>query len=328
MNYSFLYKKKFEDTTPLNISSKLNYDLLISAYNESERVNHIFNHVNAAEKHWLIFPEYQFEEIEIVHLAGTRFDFSSNRTADEDEIIMDYFEKNEDLILNGNIAIDITGMLRPYIVFLIRLLKERKAKKVDFIYSEPKNYKKKEATSFSLDYLNIREIKGCGGSHNPETNNDLLIMGSGYDFYRVTRVANEKKEAKKVQIIGFPSLQADMFQQNILNSYRAEEEASSGKFDLESDDFILAPANDPFITAQKISDFVRRTESKQELTNLYICPLSTKAQTLGMALFYAFECLEKPTSVIFPFCEKYSRQTSQGISRIWVYSVDFALAEV
>jgi hypothetical protein len=323
MNYSFLYKKKIEDITPVNISSLLKYDLLISAYNESHRVKHTFENVDANEKHWLIFPEYEFEEIEIVGLNGRCFNFSNLNHQDEDEIILNYFEQNEQLISNSKVAIDITGMLRPYIVFLVRLLKEKKINKVDFIYSEPQNYKNKEETEFSLDYSDIREIKGCLGSPNPETTNDYLILGAGYDYQGITNIAKEKKEAKKIQVLGFPSLQADMFQQNILKSYKAEEDASSGEFDLDSKNFILAPANDPFITAQLISDFVKAVENKKHITNLYICPLATKAQTLGMALFYSIECLDKACSVIFPFSKKYSRETSKGISRVWVYTVEF-----
>jgi len=323
MNYSFLYKKKIEDVSSQNIEANLVYDLLISAYNESHRVKHTFRNVNANEKHWLIFPEYNYEEIEIVGLEGEIFNFSDSNNADEDEIILDYFEQNELLISNGRIAIDITGMLRPYIVYLVRLLKEKNINKIDFIYSEPKSYKKKEETEFSFDYISIREIKGCLGSPNPETNNDYLILGAGYDYHRITRIAKEKKEARKIQVLGFPSLQADMFQQNILKSYKAEEDASTGEFDLDSKNFILAPANDPFITAQLISDFVKEVEARSPITNLYICPLATKAQTLGMALYYTIECLDKPSSIIFPFCKKYSRETSDGISRIWVYTVEF-----
>lgn len=322
MNYSFFYKYKYEDVSSDSISNNLKYDLLISAYNESERVKHVFESIDSKEKHWLIFPEYDYENIEITELKEKVFNYSE-RTDDEDDIILDYFNENEKLFQNSKICIDITGMLRPYIIFMVRLFKEKGLKKIDFIYSEPQNYKKKEETEFSLTHLNVREIKGCLGSHNPETFNDVLILGSGYDYHRIKIIAKEKKETRKIQVLGFPSLQADMFQQNILKSYKAEDDASSGEFDLDSNDVILAPANDPFRTAQAISDFVKKEEAKKQITNLYICPLSTKAQALGMALYYTFECISKPSSIIFPFCKKYSRKTSLGISKLWVYTVEF-----
>lgn len=323
MNYSFLYKNKFEDFNENFVAENLQYDLFISCYNLSDRVNYIFNNVTANHKHWIISPEYRFSPVDIAHLQEPKFDYSSKPNITEGELILDYYEKNMDLLHNSRIGIDITGMLRPHIIFIVRLLKAKGIKKIDFIYSEPQNYKKKEETLFSLEHLEIREVMSCSGVHNPETNNDFLIIGAGYDYQRIARISSSKPEAKKVQILGFPSLQADMFQQNILKSYKAEEEASTGEFDLESDEIILAPANDPFITAQMLSDFIKLEESKQPITNLYICPLSTKAQTLGMALYYACECVDKKASIIFPFSSRYSTQTSEGISRICTYTVEF-----
>ena len=182
------------------------------------------------------------------------------------------------------------------------------------------NIKIRRKQNFLWITVRIREIKGCLGSHNPETNQDLLFLGSGYDFNRMIAIAKEKKEAKKIQLLGFPSLQADMFQQNIIKSCKAEEDAFSGEFDLESENVILAPANDPFVTAKLLSEYLKKNKS---FTNLYLCPLSTKAQTLGMALFYIVECLNLPASIIFPFCKGYSRETSKGVSKIWIYTVEF-----
>lgn len=323
MNYSLLYKHKIEDFDEEHIQSNLKYDLLISCYNLSDRVNYLFDNISAKNKHWIISPEYKFTDVDIAHLGGHVFNYSKTGM-NEGEIILDYFEQNENLIENSKIAIDITGMLRPYIIFLIRLLKSKEINKVDFIYSEPQNYKKKEETLFSLENQEIREVMSCSGTHNGETTNDILIIGSGYDYQRIANVSKAKPEAKKVQVLGFPSLQADMFQQNILKSYKAEEEASTGEFDLESNDIILAPANDPFITAQLISDFIKLEERKKTITNLYICPLSTKAQTLGMALYYACEWVDKKASIIFPFSKRYSTETSEGISRICIYTVEFS----
>lgn len=319
MNYTNFYKIKYDDLDSFNEASVGKYDLFISAYNESSRVQQVFDNIDANTKHWLILPEYEFEDIEITEIEKHSFNYTRMSEWDEDEIILDYYEKNQGLIENSKIAIDITGLLRPYVVYLVRLFQSKEISKVDFIYSEPYEYKKKEETEFSLDYFNIREIKGCLGSHDPETNNDILFLGSGYDYHRLVVVAKEKKEAKKIQVLGFPSLQADMFQQNIVKSYKAEEDASSGEFDLDSENIILAPANDPFVTAQLLSDYLK----KKQYTNVYLCPLSTKAQALGMAIFYIYECINTPASIIFPFSKRYSRETSTGISKIWIYTLEF-----
>lgn len=51
-------------------------------------------------------------------------------------------EKLEDKI-DLNICIDATGFMKPYIIFLLILLKEKGFKKIDLIYTEPQSYEKK-----------------------------------------------------------------------------------------------------------------------------------------------------------------------------------------
>lgn len=325
MKYSYFYKEKYEDLNNLKIKSQIKerkYDILISAYNRSERIDYIQKHLNYTKLHWLILPEYNFANTEIESLNGEIFNYSKDSDFNESDIINDYFRNSKISFELSNVVIDITGFLRPYIIYLIRLLKEKGTKKIDFIYSEPKSYQDKENTKFSSNHLQVREIKGCLGSHNPETYNDVLIFGSGYDYERIKLIGNEKKEARKIQIFGFPSLQADMFQQNILKAYKAENDSTSGEFDLDSEDIILAPANDPFITAELISDFIKKEKKKKKITNIYLSPLSTKAQALGMGLFYIFECIDEPVSILFPFCKTYSPKTSLGISKFWIYTIE------
>jgi len=323
MDYSFFYKIKIDNVDENAIFKNFEYDLFISAYNECERVNFVFDNVNAKLKHWLVFPEYNFKPLELAKLKDVFYNFSDSKL-DEAEIIKFYFEKEREHFEGLNkVCIDITGFLRPYLVFLLIFLKKQGVKNIDFTYSEPKNYIKKENTLFSDEFIEIREIRGCLNSHNPETNNDLLIIGSGYDYRMIANIASSKPEARKVQVLGFPPLQADMFQENIIKIFDSQEDMSSGDFSIDSKQIILAPANDPFITAELISKFVKKEEKKKPFTNIYLSPLSTKAQTLGIALFYSEECSEKPASIIFPFCKKYSRETSQGISRIWIYKIEF-----
>ncbi len=324
MNYDFLYKKKYEIKSgaiegdyPL-----INYDILISAFNSSERVNYIIENLPASEKHIFILQEYNFGTTEISHLKsnGDLMIFESS-SDDESEILGEYFRENIIPNKNQKILFDLTGFLRPHIVYFLRLCKAFDVKKIDFLYSEPNNYKKKENTQFSMNFQYVRDIKGCSGSHSHNTSNDFLILGSGYDYSLVLKIAKEKKQTRKVQILGFPSLQADMFQQNILKAYQTEEEIYPN-IELDSKDIILAPANDPFVTASLLSKFIQRVNNEKKITNLYLCPLSTKAQTLGIALFFVQECIGSYASVIFPFCSGYEKETSEGISKFWIYSVE------
>jgi len=325
MKYSYLFKSKLEDIDAKLISTTFTHDLFISAYNESERVNFVFNNVSCIDKHWIIFPEYDFNGLDIGALQGQIFDYSNKSDLDESEIIIDYYNEAARNYFESKkrVCIDITGFIRPHLVFLIRLLEKEGIENIEFIYSEPSNYVKKENTLFSDDFIEIRGITGCLNSHDPDTSNDILIIGSGYDHPMISRIAKAKPEAKKVQILGFPSLKADMFQENVLKVYEAEEDVSSVDFSVDDENIILAPANDPFVTAEMISKFIKREEKKKPITNIYLCPLSTKAQTLGMALFYVCECLTKPASMLFPFSKKYSKETTQGISNILIYEVQF-----
>lgn len=325
MKYSYLFKSKLENIDKHLIASTFNHDLFISAYNESERVNFVFDNVTSHDKHWIIFPEYNFDVFELAHLKGTIFDYSKNSNDDEAQIIIDYYNNYAKSFFDEkkSVCIDMTGFIRPHLVFLIRLLQKEGVKNINFMYSEPSNYIKKEDTLFSEDFVEIRGIKGCLNSHNPDTSNDILIIGSGYDNQMISKIAKEKPEAKKIQILGFPSLKADMFQENVLKVYEAQEDVSGGDFSIDDDSIILAPANDPFITAEMISEFIAKENIKKTITNLYLCPLSTKAQTLGMALYYVNECLHLPASILFPFSNKYSRETTEGISKILIYEVQF-----
>jgi hypothetical protein len=317
IDYSIFYKRKIES---LELMKNIHYDLFISAYNDSHRVKEVFKCIQSNEKHWLVLPEYEYTQIEIPDHKNIIIFSEANNESE----LREYFNRLiNDGFFNKQVCIDITGFMRQYIVFLIRYLAQLKIKKVDLLYSDPEMYIKSENTSFSDILLEVKQIIGCEGIHNPETNNDVLIIGAGYDSKRISDVAKNKANARKVLLFGFPSLQPDMFQQNILNAYKAEESSHTGEFDyLDSNNSILAPANDPFITAQLISEYIKKENKISSLTNIYLCPLSTKAQTLGFALYYIYEGIYEPMSVIFPFCRRYTRETTRGYAKSWIYTVE------
>jgi hypothetical protein len=121
-------------------------------------------------------------------------------------------------------------------------------------------------------------------------------------------------------MFGLPSLRPDMFQENVLKAQRAEAaigpRGSRGRRDY------FAPANDPFVVASVLQEIVRKENERGVITNLYLCPVATKPQALGFALYYLSERVGTPTSIIFPFARSYTRETSAGISRVWRYSVE------
>ena len=239
----------------------------------------------------------------------------------EAEYVKQFWGSLPQKVAHGRVAVDITGFIRPYLIFLLRWFVEIGLTSFDAFYSEPIRYVKGEQTKFSDEAVTeVRQIVGFEGNHIPDTSKDVLIIGAGYDHKLIAEVAEHKDQARKVQIFGLPSLRADMYQENVLNAHKAEEAVGSHMSDEMSSFF--APANDPFVTAAVLQDIVRGLTARRHLTNLYISPLATKPQVLGFALFFLSECRAKPVSLIFPFCDTYTRETSLGIARIWKYTVE------
>lgn len=319
IDYSIFYKKQiFFDT---NWKSETNWDIYISAYSKSKRIEQVFKKVNSKNKKRVVLPEYQFQESDYLDEK----DIFVTQEKNEKLLFNEFFE-TFNLDINKSICLDITGFMRPQFIYLIKFFHEKGIKKFDVIYTEPNDYLLKDETTFSDEYIDeIRQINSFEGNHTTNLSNDILIIGAGYDDRLISGVAEKKDKAKKVLIFGFPSLQADMIQHNILRSYRSKESLglnsdSSGNF-LNNPNIYYAPAYDPFITANILQKIVVRENSNAKITNLYLSPLSAKPQALGFALYYIWECINKPISIIFPFCQKYEPVTTSGIGRIWKYTI-------
>jgi hypothetical protein len=293
-----------------------NWDLFISAYVPAQRTTQVFAKVNAIHKKWLVFPEYGYNVAE--HPSGDVF---HKTAADEAAFIAGFWATLPSDAHNLRICIDITGFIRPYLIYFVRWLLEKGVRSFDAIYSEPVQYEERELTQFSGDVVKeVRQVAGCEGLHTSDIAKDVLIIGTGYEDNLIAHVAESKAKATKLQLIGFPSLRADMYQENIVRVHKAEE-SLSGSVDDELHSF-FAPANDPFVAASELSRIVDEWATRKGITNLYLCPLSTKAHVLGFTLYYLTERRNTATSIIFPFEERYSQNTSKGIARIWKYTVE------
>lgn len=314
-DYTIFYKNE------LLIEDKWNddeWDIFISAYNSSDRVNTVFNKINATNKYWLILPDYNYEHEDHPDDGNVIYFDDLN----ESDFIKAVSEKiGIDKNNTYKICIDITGFIKPCMMVFLRWLIHYGYRQVDIIYSEPDKYSNKEKTKFSDEEVSdVRHVSGYSGLHDTEVSNDILILGSGYDDELISHVAEYKSNTKKVQVYGFPSLRPEMYQENILNAYRASESIDSDIRD--NRNVLFAPANDPFVTATVLSEFVFSEKKKAKITNIYLSPLATKPQALGFALFYLRECIDQPVSIIYPYCESHARETSIGLSRVWKYSVE------
>jgi len=288
-------------------------DIFISCFNDSERVRLLYSSIIAEEKIWIIIPEYKYKESEY-----PKEYYLADNSPNEAELIINTIGK---CIQNKNgkkICIDITGFMRPQIIFLVKYLYLNNIRKFDLFYSEPSSYSKKSETSFATsDVDEVRQIASYEGTHNINTDNDVLILGVGYDHDLMSRIILTKEKAHLILVFGLPSLSADMYQESLLRFQRV----SAISTRISNDNSFFASVNDPFVTASVLSTIYKQLISKKEISNLYLCPLATKPQALGFSLFYLNELIEKPASIIFPFSPSYSKKTSKGIGRIWLYPI-------
>ena len=312
LDYTIFYKEAF---APSTITDE--WDIFVSAYNETDRVKQVFEATKANKKHWLIHSEYGFHSAEIPVGEGV---YAASDDAREDDYINGFAEAHLAGVEAARLCVDISGFMRPHLMFFVRFLAARGLKRFDALYSEPKQYLRREATEFSSGHLNgVRPVAGLEGAHVPSlsSDQDVLIIGAGYEHELMRSVAMAKTNTRKFQLLGFPPLQADFYQENVLNARRAAEAVSAVN---ERHPF-LAPANDPFVTAAVLQHAVNE-QVKKGAKNIYLCPLSSRPQALGFALYHVHEALGKPVSVIYPFASRYARDSAIGIARVWRYTVE------
>lgn len=314
MDYSLLQRTEF---SPGDLSAVPRWDLFLAAYDGSERVSTTFDAMRADQKHWLIHREYGFGS-DALPPNGDVWHATSD---DEAKFWRDYFSDTGlcDLPLETRICVDITGLLRPHLMLLPRLLRAAGFSHLHVIYSEPSSYKFGDRTSFSKGPVtDIRQVRGFEGLHSPSTGErDLMVIGVGYEVELIKRVAEDKKAADKMQLFGLPGLQPHMYQESVLCADRASESIGP----LSDRSLLFAPANDPYMTAQVLHDALSEVRSV-EGRNVYLVPLSTKIQALGFALYYLCECVGDAVSMIFPYVERYSYETSIGLSRIALFHLE------
>lgn len=105
-----------------------------------------------------------------------------------------------------------------------------------------------------------------------------------------------------------------MYQESVLKMENAKESIGDNK------QIRFAPAFDPFITAQVIDEIIKENPNS---TNIYLSPLSTKPQTIGMALYFMWNFKFQPLNIIFPYSKSHTTKHAIGIKRTWRYTFEF-----
>ncbi len=297
------------------------YDLFLAAFNLGERTVEIYNQISATEKIWLVHEEYSLTHAELP--GGQTFDLGGVDEAAYCKALFDgLIASGKFDVSQTRLCIDITGILRPHLMFMILYLKRLGVRTVDMLYAEPKHYALKEKTPFSTgSIVDVRPVRGFEGSSSIRGGEDFLVIGMGYDDRLLSAVAENKDKAEKHQLFGLPSLRADMYQESVLRSRKAADELGDPNFSETHRSF--APANDPFGTASVLGEIIEPRLAQHASTSLILCPLGTKAQALGFALYYVFEGNPLGARIVFPFSEGYSPKTGTGLARAWLYRVEF-----
>jgi hypothetical protein len=318
ISYDYFYR----DQLPLDRPWQCNWDLFISAWDGSERVRQTLQLASAPLKITLLHPEYGLSE------ASVPTDRVFALRGDEAEGILALVQTLEALGVNlatARLGIDITGMIRPHIALLTKILRANGVQQFDAIYSEPISYAEREHTKFtSGDVIEVREIIGFEGRNTITNSREVLILAPGFDDALLREIVSHKEHATKVEIFGLPSLQPDMYQHNVLKALGSDTPLPEETSDLR----YFATACDPFAMATELSAITARHKKRDPNTRFYIAALATKIQTLGAALFYLTECENSTVSLIYPFASAHLPGPSVGISRAWVYRIDFRLCDV
>lgn len=317
IDYSLFYRRAIDIN---NVQDDLGeFDVYISAFNSSHRVTKVFSDIRAKKKIWLIHPEYAYAAEEMPNNADVVTPSDTNERAQTTAL----FDAVGDLA-GLKICVDITGFMRHVLVFLIAALKLRNVTEVTALYSEPDAYAKQEHTVFSTATGRARVLNGMGGKTFQKAD-EMLILAVGYDYKLINEVTSDRDYMSVHPIFGFPSLSPDMYQQSAIKS----SESGSATF---SPSWVInrrfAPANDPFATAEVIAEIVKEKEKRKrnQPTNIYLAPLSTKAQALGFALFWLYEKNpQRSIAMLLPSLETYSRETTNGLKRLWAYTIELDL---
>jgi len=318
IDYSIFYRRQIR---PENIANEVgDFDIFISAFNSSGRISAVFNSIKSSRKIYLVHPEYNFSSADV---PRGDWEIYVPEEIDESVQINGLFNMIGPLSGVERICVDITGFMRSPLCFLVEKLKRLGVAGFSAIYSEPDAYSKQENTEFSTTTSGaVRPVKGMAGALAKAARKDYVVIGIGYDHKLVGEVLQNKESSFAYPIFAFPSLSPDMYQQSAVRAARSGEKALHESWIVNRK---FAPANDPFSTAAVVADTISEIERFDSNANIYISPLSTKAQTLGFAIYWVLEgAVKKNVSLLMPECSAYSRETSTGIKRIWMYDVEFS----
>ena len=281
----------------------------------------LFNLLPASQKLWLVHPEYGY--------SAEEYPPSDWWSPHPGESIVDAWERCIEQFptdRSSRIAIDMTGMMRPYLLLLPLMLKRAGFQFVTLLYSDPISYISGHETTFSKGAIErVAVVPGYGGLHRTAFDGrDCLVIGAGYDHELVKAAAESKKNAEHYLLVGLPGLQPHMYQESLYRVSQARESIN----DYRTRTLLFAPASNPFMTAQVLSDQIALLRNRGNTNNIYLCPVGPKTQVLGFAWYYLCEAIGTATSIVFPYAQKYSRETSSGWAAVHEFLLEVDVLKI
>ena len=313
----FAFERLEHKPTELHLAGQ--WDVFLSSYDRSERVQETYNNICATAKHWFVHEEYRLtpsakpsDAIELTSSFGP-------------PDIKAYVTKHAQDLKDKRVCVDATGFITPHLLVLFRALQDAGLRCFDVLYSDPERYVADEYTEFTIGpVVKVEQVPGYEGMHRTTMMlNDVLVIGAGYDVKQIARSCEAKRNSKKYILTGLPSLQPHMYQESVLQIYQASEWVGS----LPPTQRLYASANNPFAVAQILHDALGKEEREGRgggiaTQNTYLCPVGPKPHVVGFAVFYLRERKDTATSIIYPFSEHYPTSTTEGLLRTWQYCIE------
>ena len=212
------------------------------------------------------------------------------------------------------VVVDITGLPLPALGYVARLTHDM-GHDVTWVYAEPRRYRDGAATEFASGLVDIGSIKGFASQHSID-DEGALVLFAGYDSKALQAVANYRKGADpRFLVIPFPPLQAQMYQESIIQIHQVQESVGVDVNDCFHT--LRVPAFDAMGVMSELIRLAKLTAPRV----LSVAPLSTKAHALGVFLWWASldEDGRKRTSIVAPRFARLEQDTSEGLGRIWTY---------
>jgi len=221
-----------------------------------------------------------------------------------------FVEKNDVILSDRKIIIDITVIPKAYFFLLIKVLKEKyDVKKIDIIYTEPEKYSNSQEGKIILTegLDRIESIPGFSGSS--VYSKDALIVFLGFEGNRSLEVFHFVNPDITYAINGFPSYKPGWHKISLEANMRFLKLSGA------SNNLFFAPAIDPFDNKNVLYQIIEDINRKNEKMNIIIAPLGTKMQALGVLLLGLYDASVK---VIYPFPSVYKADYSHkyGLTNI------------